>query len=92
MSAEDIMPPQTLEVNPSHPLIVGLNLLREQEFSAGGGGDDNQTNSKAKLILEQLVDNAMITAGLIDDSRGVVSRVNKLMLELIKASTNSPQK
>lgn len=79
MSTEDLLPPQSLEVNPKHPLIIGLNDLRAVDA-------DN-----AKLVLEQLVDNAMITAGLLDDSRGVVSRVNKLMLELVRA-TSPPQK
>lgn len=87
MSAEDLMPPQTMEINPSHPIIIGLNKLRNSS-SSSDNADGNSSEEQAKLILAQVVDNAMITAGLIDDSRGVVNRVNKLMLALINANTD----
>ena len=69
----DVLPPQTMEVNPKHPIIVGLHAR-----GAGALGDD-----ATKLIMEQLYDNALVTAGLMDESRGMVARVNTLLEKLI---------
>ena len=73
-SFSDALPPQSMEVNPKHPIIKGLHSLQGEE-----GADE-----KATLILEQLYDNALVTAGLMDDSRGMVSRVNVLMEKLLQ--------
>ena len=56
-----------LQINPRHALIVGLNNLRtaKPEF--------------AQLITEQILDNALISAGLLDDSRSMVTRLNKIL-------------
>jgi TNF receptor-associated protein 1 len=37
------------------------------------------TRSKAKLVAEQLLDNALISAGLLDDPTAMVARLNKLL-------------
>ncbi len=55
------------EINPRHPLIVNLNGLRE-------GKPD-----LAKLVAEQVFDNAMVSAGLLEDSRDMVNRVYKIL-------------
>ncbi|XP_052258909.1 heat shock protein 75 kDa, mitochondrial-like [Dreissena polymorpha] len=57
----------TLEINPCHPLIKKLNILQT---------DDQYL---AKLLAEQLYDNAMVTAGLLDDPRSMVTRLNQLL-------------
>ena len=62
-----------ISFNPKHPIIVGLHAR-----GAGALGDD-----ATKLIMEQLYDNALVTAGLMDDSRGMVARVNTLLEKLI---------
>ena len=33
----------------------------------------------AKLVAEQLLDNALISAGLLDDATAMVARLNKLL-------------
>lgn len=54
--------------------MVGLYKLQE------AGADD----ATAKMILEQVVDNALVTAGIMDDARSMVSRVNGLVELLLK--------
>ncbi|KAL5012054.1 hypothetical protein ScPMuIL_010605 [Solemya velum] len=57
----------TLEINPSHPLIKRLSSLQQSDAAL------------AKLVTEQLYDNAMINAGLVDDPRSMVGRINELL-------------
>jgi len=61
------LPKQTLEFNPKHVLIRKLNVVR------------NENISLAKHIAEQLFDNALIAAGLLDDPRTMLNRLNSLM-------------
>ncbi|XP_050439738.1 heat shock protein 75 kDa, mitochondrial [Adelges cooleyi] len=61
-----ILQPQ-LELNPKHPVIKKLHTLK----------DSNQ--ELAKLVVEQLFSNSMVTAGLINDSRKLVSNLNRLL-------------
>jgi TNF receptor-associated protein 1 len=56
-----------LQINPRHPLVVSLHGLRSAKPDF------------AKLVAEQVLDNALITAGLLDDSRSMVSRLNKIL-------------
>ncbi|XP_050544840.1 heat shock protein 75 kDa, mitochondrial [Daktulosphaira vitifoliae] len=61
-----ILQPQ-LELNPKHPVVKKLYTLKD-------------TNEElAKLIVEQLFSNSMVTAGLINDSRKLVSNINRLL-------------
>ncbi len=57
----------TLEVNPSHPLIIQLNNLK---------GDQEDF---AKSLVDQLMDNALLGAGLLFDPRAMVDRLNQLL-------------
>jgi len=61
------LPKQNLEINPSHPIIMKLNTSRKDnpEFS--------------KLIAEQIYDDALIAAGLMDDARSMLARLNKIL-------------
>jgi HSP90 family molecular chaperone len=77
VASADLIPPQSLEINPKHALMVGLERLRKAEAADSSSAD-------AELILGQIVDNALVTAGLMDDSRGMVTRVNALMLRLLE--------
>ena len=56
-----------LEINPRHAVIKRLF--------------ENQTAhpERAKLVAEQLLDNALISAGLLDDATTMVARLNKLL-------------
>ncbi|KAK3099368.1 hypothetical protein FSP39_003349 [Pinctada imbricata] len=57
----------TLEINPNHNLIHKLSSLK----------DDNP--ELAKLVAEQLYDNAMVNAGLMDDPRIMIGKMNELL-------------
>jgi molecular chaperone HtpG len=56
-----------LEINPRHAVIKRL-------FDTRGTQPE-----KAKLVAEQLLDNALISAGLLDDVTSMVTRLNKLL-------------
>ncbi|PWA33845.1 hypothetical protein CCH79_00018726 [Gambusia affinis] len=62
----------TLEINAGHDLIKKLHSLKD-------------TNSElAGLLLEQIYDNAMIAAGLNDDPRPMISRLNELLARALE--------
>ena len=56
-----------LEINPRHPLIKKLAEAKDRNPEL------------AKLVALQLLDNSLIAAGLLEDARGTVSRMNTLM-------------
>lgn len=59
-----------LEINPRHELIKALNAKRSSDVET------------AKLIAAQLLDNALISAGLLDDPRPMVARLNQLLAKI----------
>eukprot|EP00595_Chromulina_sp_UTEXLB2642_P001065 CAMPEP_0196767680 /NCGR_PEP_ID=MMETSP1095-20130614/41847_1 /TAXON_ID=96789 ORGANISM="Chromulina nebulosa, Strain UTEXLB2642" /NCGR_SAMPLE_ID=MMETSP1095 /ASSEMBLY_ACC=CAM_ASM_000446 /LENGTH=657 /DNA_ID=CAMNT_0042136213 /DNA_START=146 /DNA_END=2119 /DNA_ORIENTATION=+ len=68
----NVLPPQVLEINPKHPLVINIYKCKER-------GD----TEIAKLVVEQLFDNALIAAGLLDDPRLMIPRLNELLLATI---------
>ena len=56
-----------LEINPRHPVIKRLNTTREAD------------PEKARLVAEQVLDNALISAGLLEDPTKMVARLYKLL-------------
>lgn len=56
-----------LEINPRHALIKKLAESRETSPEV------------AKLVAAQMLDNALISAGLLDDARDMIQRMNALM-------------
>ncbi len=56
-----------LEINPRHPLVRKLAETQESNPEL------------AKMVASQLLDNALIAAGLLDDARDTVKRMNALM-------------
>lgn len=56
-----------LEINPRHPLVKRLAATKDSNPEL------------AKLVASQLFDNALIAAGLLDDARDTVKRMNALM-------------
>jgi molecular chaperone HtpG len=56
-----------LEINPRHAVIKRL-------FETHTGAPE-----KAKLVAEQLLDNALLSAGLLEDATSMVTRLNKLL-------------
>uniref|UniRef100_A0A3Q3WL54 Heat shock protein 75 kDa, mitochondrial n=1 Tax=Mola mola TaxID=94237 RepID=A0A3Q3WL54_MOLML len=62
----------TLELNAGHDLIKKLYELKDTNSDLAG------------LLLEQIYDNAMITAGLNDDPRPMISRLNDLLTKALE--------
>ncbi len=56
-----------LEINPRHPLVKKLSEAKDANPEL------------AKLVALQLLDNALIAAGLLEDARDTVKRMNTLM-------------
>jgi HSP90 family molecular chaperone len=61
------IPKQQLEINPAHPIITQLAVLR------------TANPAWAATIAEQLVDNALMSAGLLEDVRQIVPRINRIL-------------
>jgi molecular chaperone HtpG len=57
----------TLEINPRHAVIQRLATSRAA------------SPEKAKLVAEQLLDNALISAGLLDDPTAMIARLTRLL-------------
>jgi len=57
----------TLEINPHHAVIQRLAASR------------TEAPEKAKLVAEQLLDNALISAGLLEDPAPMIARLYKLL-------------
>lgn len=64
----------TMEINPNHSLIVGLNNLRKVDLA------------KANLVVRQLLDNTLLACGLLIDPTDFVNRVNLLMENTVTTS------
>ena len=62
------LPKQQVEINPKHPMIAGLYAIREKEPDL------------AKVLAEQIFDNCLIAAGLLDDGRSMLGRLNDILL------------
>jgi len=63
---------QDLEINPSHPMIVQLEKIRQ-----------NAPELAAK-VGEQIVDNARLAAGLLEDPKAMLSRLNELLQKVLE--------
>lgn len=70
-----VVPKVHLQINRKHPIIVGLETLRTTD------------SSLAESVAEQIMDNALIQAGLVDDSRSMIPRLNKLIERAIANNT-----
>jgi len=66
------LPKQTVEINPKHEIIVGIYRLKEKDPML------------AEVLAEQVVDNCLVAAGLLDDGRTMLPRLNDLMLCIVK--------
>jgi len=68
-------PKLDLELNQSHDLMARLNGLRQND------------GPLAALLAEQLFDNARLSVGLLEDSRSMVQRMNRLLGKLAGGET-----
>ena len=60
-------PAVKLEINPRSPVIKNLDALKKSD------------ESLAKLVLEQLYDNALLSAGLLENPRAMANRLNEIL-------------
>jgi len=68
MKNEDFgAPAVTMEINPSHAIVLKLAALK----------DSNEELSS--LVAEQLLDSALMAAGLLDDPHAMINRMNRIM-------------
>lgn len=63
---------QDFEINPRHGLIVHLDKLRQADTAL------------AAKVAEQLLDNARVAAGVLEDPRSMIKRLNELLEEMVK--------
>lgn len=66
------MPPQVLEINPKHPIIRGLYNVSRSETTP-------DQKLVGELVAAQILDNALIAAGLVDDPRTMLPRLNDIL-------------
>lgn len=63
-------PKVVFEINPRHNLVKGLSKLHQSDPDTAG------------LITEQILDNALLSAGLLDEPQRIIERTQKLMEKL----------
>ena len=66
-NAETETNPVNLQINPRHKLIHKLASLKDSDAET------------AQLIVDQIYDNALISAGLLEDPRKMIQRLHNLM-------------
>ena len=71
--------PMVLEVNPQHDLLVKLNEVRTSKPLL------------AQCVTEQLFDDCLVSAGLMDDSRTMIPRLNSLLLAALGGEFKLPE-
>ena len=59
------------EINPAHPIIARLDAMRERDAALAGS------------VAEQLLDNARVAAGLLEDPRAMLTRLNQLLEKVL---------
>jgi HSP90 family molecular chaperone len=60
-----------LEINPEHAMLVRLNAIRQSDAVLAGE------------VAEQIFDNALVAAGLLEDPRAMLGRLNGLLEKLL---------
>ena len=65
--APDMAPKVVLHINPRHPLIKNLSGLRRQN------------EELAHLVAEQVMDNTLVAAGLMEDPKPMLNRVYQIL-------------
>jgi len=71
---------QQLEVNASHPVMKKLVEMHSSKPNL------------AKLVIEQIYDDALAVAGLLDEARVMIPRLNKLLMSALDGSEVLPEK
>jgi TNF receptor-associated protein 1 len=63
---------QKLEVNPDHPIIKNLFMAKDSDPEL------------AKMVIEQVFDNALIAADILDSPRTMLQRINSILEASLK--------
>lgn len=72
---EDGLPDKyDLEINPAHPIISQLDAMRQKDAAL------------AVSVAEQVLDNARVAAGLLEDPRTMLARLNQLLEKVLSKS------
>jgi hypothetical protein len=69
----DTVEVERFEINPDHEIFVMLDKVRETDPEL------------AQRAVAQVFDNALIAAGLLEDPRGMLDRLNTLITDALKA-------
>jgi molecular chaperone HtpG len=62
---------QDFEFNPAHPIMARLDAMRQKDAALAGS------------VAEQLLDNARVAAGLLEDPRAMLTRLNQLLEKVL---------
>ena len=60
-----------LEINPAHPIMARLDAMRSKD------------GPLAASVAEQVLDNARVAAGLLEDPRAMLNRLNQLLEKVL---------
>jgi len=60
-----------LEINPAHPIMSRLEAMRQKDVTL------------AASVAEQILDNARVAAGLLEDPRTMLTRLNQLLEKVL---------
>lgn len=60
-----------LEINPAHPIVTRLEVIRQKD------------SALAATVAEQILDNARVAAGLLEDPRMMLNRLNQLLEKVL---------
>lgn len=66
-----------LEINPSHPIMVNLHKIKDTQPDV------------AKMVAEQIFDNALIAADIMDEPRSMLERLNKILARAVAVNASS---
>ena len=58
---------QDLEINPAHPIIARLEVMRQKDPAF------------AAEVTEQVLDSARVAAGVLEDPHAMLKRMNQLL-------------
>jgi TNF receptor-associated protein 1 len=67
---------QNLEINPKHGIMIRLARMRQTDAAL------------ASKVAEQVLDNAKVAAGVLEDPRTMLTRLNDLLEQVLTAKTS----
>lgn len=68
------LPKQNVEINPGHKMVSGLYQIMKKEPKL------------ANVVALQMFDNCLVAAGLLDDNRAMLPRLNDIMLCVVNGA------